>query len=518
MKKLLLFASVLCSFILAAGNQVKIIDLSWSNPTVQFLQKHLADMERDSPGDGVCIRIYGDRVNHKGRQYYAKDCVWTTAKLEFKHFEKDIESLKKLPFKKFTDNFFWLTTYYYDLDWYNDADWEQSTANFGVAAKVCRAAGLKGIWFDIEEYGKRFLDYWKFKNTDVDFKTTSQIAYKRGQQWGREVFRNYPEITLFMPYMFSLTDRHLGIPFINGIINVMPPTAKIIEGYELNCYHAGKPEDYIKISNMFYRNADLKATPENRAKYLNQVEFAPGYYLDGIFRDRQDYFKNINKQYGGACNFMRLTLAGALEQAKSYIWMYGECGCWWKNSSHPKAKKTWEEQVPGITQAIRESVSDKLVFKKDNLLKNPELKDGSGWYAWQFGCENKKNKVPGTVTLGNGKAVLKNVLWGCISQGGIKVNPGEYYRLQFRGANRSNGTAYCQVAFKDKKGNWLNGVYFYSVPLPATGKFENVSKLITVPSEAASMTVQLSAKDQGRNDAGEIIYTGAQITRLPVNY
>lgn len=497
----------MCTFL--AGGQVRIIDLSWSNPTISFLQKNLAAMEKDSPLDGITIRIRGDRVVRNGKKYFAGESLWTNSKVEFKHFAKDIAALKKLPFKKFTDNFYYSTTFYYDLDWYNDAQWAQSAANFGVAARVCRAAGLKGILFDIEEYGKRFWDYSKLADPKQGFRETRKIAYKRGQQWGKEVFKNFPEIILFMPFMFSMYSGNLSAPFINGILSVMPPSARIIEGYESDGYRAGKPEDYACIAAKFYRNATRKATPENRNKYLAQVELSPAFYIDSIVRHKR--FTEQKKECGGVNNFMKRNIAGAMKEARSYIWFYSEQGCWWKNSVHPRVKQTWEEQVPGITQAVRDAVSRKFVAKKENLLKNPDLKNSSGWYAWQREIDQKK-KVPGTITVGNGKVVFKKVKQGCLSQN-VPVKPGEYYLFQFRGANRSSGAAGGFIAFKDKNGKWMDYTNNFSVTLPATGKFEDVSYLFAVPQDAYFVSVQISAGSQGKGKEDEIIYTGVQLLK-----
>ena len=508
MKKIF-WTAALCACGLLSAGQVKIIDLSWSNPTIGFLQKNLAEMEKNSPLDGITIRVRGNRIVRNGKKYFAGESLWTTSKVEFKDFAGDIAALKKLPFKKFTDNFYYSTTFYYDLDWYNDAHWAQAAANFGVAAKVCRAAGLKGMLFDIEEYGKRFWDYQKLVDPKKGYKDTCKIVYKRGQQWGKAVFANYPEITIFMPFMLSMYTGNLSSSFINGILSVMPPAARIIEGYESDGYRAGKPEDYAVIAAKYYRNAKFKVAPENRNRYLAQVELAPSFYLDSIVRHPR--FTEQKKACGGVNNFMRRNLSGAVKEAGSYIWFYSEQGSWWKKSPHPKVKQTWEEQVPGITQAVRDAVDTKLVFKKENLLKNFDMKDNSVWDAWQLEIDQKK-KVPGTITVGKGKVVFKNVKTGCIAQG-VPVKPGEYYRFQFRGMNRSQGTAGGFVAFRDKNGKWMDYIHNIAVPLPDTGKFEEVSYLFAVPAGAYSVSIQLSAGSQGKGADDEVVYTGAQLLK-----
>ena len=507
MKSLLLTAVFAACAVLSAW-QPKIIDLSWSNPTISFLQKHLTEMEKNSPLNGITIRVRGEMIERKGKKYYAGESLWTDSKIEFKHFEKDIAALKKMPFKKFTDNFYYCTTSRYDLDWFDDAQWAQAAANFGTAAKVCRAAGLKGFLWDIEEYGKRFWNYSAL-DTKKDLKAARRVAYKRGQQWGKAVFANYPDIVLFMPFMLSIDSSkgHLAAPFINGILSVMPPTVRIFEGYESDGYAAVKPEDYPGITAKYFRNADTMVDPANRGKYLTQVELAPSFYMDAILRHER--FAKQRAEIG-IPHFLRRNLAAAMKEAKTYIWFYSEAGCWWKNSYHKRAGKTWEEQAPGVTQAVVETITPKFSFSSKNLLKNPDLKDKSGWYAWQREMDLKK-KVPGTITLGGGKAVFKKVKSGCIAQA-LPVKPGEYYLFRFRGMNRSTGTANGFVAFKDKKGKWMYSIYNYIVPMPDSGKMEEVTHLIVVPEGAYQISIQLSAGSLSQ-ESDEVVFTGAQLIK-----
>lgn len=232
MKQALFIIGVLfCGMVCAA--QPKIIDLSWSNPTIDFLQKNLSAMENSSPLNGITIRVRGESILRKGKKYFAGESLWTASKVEFKHFAKDITALKKLPFKKFTDNFYYSTTYYYDLDWYDDAAWARAAANFGVAARVCREAGLKGILLDIEEYGKRF---WNYDTTSrkEDFKTTCKIVYKRDSSGGRWCFQTIRKSSfsclscfLFLPEIsrrFSSTAYSVSCRLRHGSWKAVKPT------------------------------------------------------------------------------------------------------------------------------------------------------------------------------------------------------------------------------------------------------------------------------------------------------
>jgi hypothetical protein len=62
MKRLFVFGCACCVVMsaLALPRQVKVLDWSWSNPTIDFLEKHLADMQGECVAlDGLVVRVYG---------------------------------------------------------------------------------------------------------------------------------------------------------------------------------------------------------------------------------------------------------------------------------------------------------------------------------------------------------------------------------------------------------------------------------------------------------------------------
>lgn len=513
MKKMLT-AAVMLMTALSGSAASKVIDLSWSNPTVDYLEKHIQEMNRTAPVDGLTIRVRGEQVKWKEKNLFAFQYLWSGCPLEYSHFEKEVARLKKIPFGRFTDNFLYSTTYSYDTDWFNDAEWKTVAANFGVAARAAREAGLKGFLFDIEEYGKKFWNYNNL-NTKTSPEETRKIIYKRGQQWGKAVFAAYPDITLFMPFM--LTMGHVGpltVPFVNGIMSVMPPQARIIEGSEEMGYHSSTPEAYFAVHRRYWNAADDTAVvyPENRTKYLTQTSFAPAFYLDAYVREKLQRWYSLKPQIlrDGILTVFRRNLAAAVSEGREYIWLYGEHGCWWNGSPHREAQRTWEQQVPGFTDVVREVMVPELQkISPANLLKNGNFANSSAWAPWQIEYDQKK-PVPGTIRVGNGKMVLKNVTRGCADQR-LSVKEGEYYLLQFSGINQSAGDAGCNLAYLDGEKHWMGAGAL--IPLPRTGKKETVSYLFKIPFGVAQISVQLSARNQARTDAGEITFFNVRLLK-----
>ena len=158
-KKALLF-TLLSSLIAFSAPKVKVIDLSWSNPTIAFLEQHLAEMEKDSPLDGITIRFAGKTEEVNGVKYGpTSGNAWNKRPWKYELLRDEIQRYKALHFTQFTDNFYYLTTSAMDFDWCSDDDWKNVANNFGVAAKAAREMGLKGLLVDIEEYGKHFWNY-----------------------------------------------------------------------------------------------------------------------------------------------------------------------------------------------------------------------------------------------------------------------------------------------------------------------------------------------------------------------
>lgn len=510
-KALLLTTALLSG--LSGFTAPKVIDLSWSNPTVDFLEKNIQKMNQTAPVDGLTIRVRGKQVKWKEKNLFAFQYLWSGCPLEYSHFEEEVARLKKIPFGRFTDNFWYSTTYNYNTDWFNDAEWKTVAANFGVAARAAREAGLKGFLFDIEEYGKKFWDYNKL-NTKMSLEETRKIVYRRGQQWGKAVFAAYPDITIFMPFM--LTMGQLSVPFVNGIMSVMPPQARMIEGSEWMGYACAVPDDFLLQHRMYYKAADNATVvyPENRTKYLTQTSLAPSLYMDAYLTlSRYGQKEQIDRE--GVVRVFRRNLAAASFEGSQYVWLYGEKGSWWNGSEqlHRQIRKTWEQQAPGITDAAREVMNrDTRKLSAANLLENGNFKDTSGWYVWQME-QDRKLPLPGTILVGDGKAVLKKNTNGSVSQR-FNLKPGEYYGVLFSGINRSTGDGGCELAFRASDGRWLSSERNFKLPLPQTGKEETVFFQFKVRDDAANVIFTLYARNQGKDDSDEIIFTGAQLLKF----
>ncbi|MBP5638548.1 MAG: hypothetical protein J6X55_03655 [Victivallales bacterium] len=507
---------VLCAFCLVAmaQNKVKILEWSWSNPSVSYLEKNLPRMIEECPHlDGLVCRISSESKEIDGKKWKAETSnAWNKRPWKYELFANEIARFNKLDFGHFTDNFIYMTTSQVDFDWFNDDDFATVAANFGVAARVAKEIGFKGLGVDIEEYGRKFWHMSDLKERR-SLKETDATVFKRGQEWGRAVFGAYPDIVLFMPFCLTM-GADLTIPFMNGVINVMPPTAVIYDGFEGAGYRAKKPEAYGNMQNRLRKIFRKNLRPENLRKARGQVLLAPAFYLDAYFTHGEDSrwrmaLEPERTELGPVKMFARNFLA-ASEEAEPYIWIYGEQASWWSASWHPRAKKTWDE-LCGDTPLSKE-----LLFCKnpsmtpidvpENLVPNYDFKQVGKWKLWQREHDMGKPE-PGDGEIKDGRCVIHKVTSGCFNLS-IPIKPNQNYFFLCKGGtvNDLSGVASASLCFRDTQGRWMASNVNTSLKFPSTGKEETVWAFVTAPEGAGSVSVQCGVS--GQVEGGEAFFTG----------
>ena len=101
MFKKALLLTLLSSLIALSAPKVKVIDLSWSNPTIAFLEKHLAEMEKDSPLDGITIRFTGKTEEIDGKKHApTSGNAWNKHPWKYELLEEEIRRYKALKFRR----------------------------------------------------------------------------------------------------------------------------------------------------------------------------------------------------------------------------------------------------------------------------------------------------------------------------------------------------------------------------------------------------------------------------------
>lgn len=373
------------------------------------------------------------------------------------------------------------------IDWRNDAIWAVYAGHLRAIAWAAKAGGARGLRADHEDYfsARQFL----VKEGEGSWEEMAAIARRRGRELFQPVFEEFPEATLFF-YRFLVADpgfwnsyatctdpvaamkaKHdLWPAFINGILDVMPLTAKVIEGDETGYRYESKLNWFYFARNLQRNGALRLVAPEHRDKYRARVSTAFPVYLDAY---TDDCFKPGSQYYRGAVEGARAVhlernLAQAADAADEYVWLYGEKRAWvhFKGTldSRVLTDRTWPEMFPGINDVLRAN-KDPEGFLAE-CLAHPEryenaFKGAEHHSPWRRmkGCRAGEFVAEGDGFRATG---VEDGCFQCV----VPAKCGEYYAVSFAVKNVSSDWARAWHGSSEKDLNkWL--IPGYTVPLSA---------------------------------------------------
>lgn len=277
------------------------------------------------------------------------------------------------------------------IAWNDDAAWSTVSNNMAVIARLAKAGGLKGVAIDHEDYN-RALQFWRHVDDPSD---VLSLARLRGRQVLGGLFAEFPDAKVLGFWLFSDSYR-LWRAFLDGLLDVAPPTARLIDGNENYGYEADALKDDFR-RDVWYVTRRLRevVAPENRAKFDVCISVSFGQYMDMYTNERQGtyYFGPLN---GSRVARLEDNLANAVRYSDDLVWIYGERGTWidWDRKDNPKlTHPTWECRLPGATRALRIAAGDGAAIDADiasgaltNLIANancdPVPGQDSPFYGW----------------------------------------------------------------------------------------------------------------------------------------
>lgn len=350
----------------------KLIGFDHSTPTPLFLKKNIAEMEKRAPYDGIGIRVAtSGKVNGK-----TINCSgWTVCSnipWKYEWFADTVKTLQEIKFKKFKHNFLRTTVHPGTLSLFSDTDWAAAGNNFSILSKIAKEGGLKGLFFDIEDYANSLFAYKKERYPGKSLEDVKKMMRKRGQEIGNAVFRAYPDIVLFCPFGPSINriiaeapnletkdawaNTYVLFPaFFNGLLDVLPATAVIVDGHEGRGYYA----EFKLIRKIHNQLSPRLVQPENMEKYKNQVQLGIGLYLDPYFypeamKKTSQFFRALAPENKDRLSVFRHNLDQSFATSEEYVWTWGEGAAWWKEAAPGKKMPLWEDFCPGVTAATEE--------------------------------------------------------------------------------------------------------------------------------------------------------------------
>ncbi len=546
----LLTATTLTLVMSAPSNALakSIIQLGWDQPTTAYVRDHWRELEK-GPFDGITIEV---AFEHHGKKYNDYG-VMTREAWPREALEKALEDLKAARFEKLKHNFLRVNSTPGDLDWFNDADWKAACSNLANIAWLAKESGMKGIVFDTETYNN-FQYMWR-PGSGKSFKETYAKARERGAQMMEAIGKEFPDVTVLSLWLFSkafvdirggdatdatqYSEYGLWPAVINGWLDALPKTARIVEGMEDGYYFQNKEEFPATYAMLRSVNSPLISTflaPENREKYQTQVSISFGIYLDAYLDAPSSQFYLPPFAGGSSLHRLRDTLVTAKALADDYVWVYNEQVRWWpietptwkeggrfleSSRKRPGKGRIAEEAFPGITQSIDfaripEEVATRILSAKtpqeredENLLKNGAFHEydqkgetalPTDWDTWKHASssvvidwDDEKPRRDG----GTGTARVKGIGNGVLIQT-LPAKPGEHYAIEAYVAQDEVSPTYAYIRWLAKNGKWNNVVSEVKLLAPdkadSTG-WRRIFGVVTVPEGSEAIGVVLAGSN-----------------------
>ena len=331
-------AAIDCGAAARADGGVKLVNYGSYLPGLEDLATNVAAYEAEAPFDGAMFHIASSSAVFSHKPYTPEDRA---------EIEAAAKVYASIPFRKWSFNFLGVLIDQDCPDWFDDAYWAMVTTNWVEVAKLAKRLRMVGVCLDSEGYGvfpmnSYWTSDWWLKNRGGKGAPTRDAyraaARRRGRQVGEALFGTYPDCILWCLYAWSLGGDLTGA-FFNGLLETMPPRARLADGDEWLGYTANGEPSYAEMAA---RNASGCGTldPALKAKHDAQGGLAPAFYLDNYKGGPTPPARRIEQ--------FALNLGYAKRYATSgFVWIYGEERSWWKSTG-----RTWDEEMPGIRKAL----------------------------------------------------------------------------------------------------------------------------------------------------------------------
>lgn len=526
----------------------KLIQLGWDKPTAATLRANLAQMDQ-TPFDGALIGVRGKDDN--GKEVEAR-LAFSNVPWKKEWFQQSVDDLKvvRSQAKKLTENFIQVGANPGNVDWFDDAGWEQVIDHFRIAAWIAKEGNLKGIIFDPEAYTKphRQFDYSLQAQTG---KHSFEQYQAKARQRGREVISAIasvdPNLMLYTLFMLSVHENvaksdypqaallssgyNLYPAFINGWLDAAPPSMIFVDGCEIQGYLADSQLDFLRSANLMRNTALNLVAPENHQKYLSQVQASFGIYLDAYINPPTSFW-HIDSEGSTPTKRLQTNVQYAIDAANEYVWIYGEKYRWWPTTNGSVNPQSWGDVLPGVHDALLSTTRPQMIAQKTiaqaqmsgksiNLLKNGDFSEKkpnvvspennkqdwnavgapAGWSTWQTGYSQGTFSQDDSVNYGDGEggsARVAGTSSGCFIQA-INVKPGESYIASAWMRQTGNGVGWIGVRWQTSAGKWTDepsDVMIVNPPGSQTASWQKLESVVTVPAHAGKLVMLLSAGGQ----------------------
>ena len=279
------------------------------------------------------------------------------------------------------------------LAWDDDTAWGHFAENMRVVAEAAAECGMEGFFLDNEDYSK-VRQYRHLKGVDsMTFDEAVALARRRGREVFSGVLKEHPKAALLGAWFFSWNDYYANIKniraemrrsgdlwpaFLNGILDVLPPEAKFVEGDERGYLCFADRHDFHTRAFQVRQAVISLIEPENRAKYALQGQTSFGLFLDMYTPEIEtgDYCRTFPPASDGSMltRFMQ-NLEQASRVSSEYVWIYGQGYCWIDWQKTPESK-VWSDKRFSSALLSGGIWTNKIERFGEALAAE---KDGQGW-------------------------------------------------------------------------------------------------------------------------------------------
>ncbi len=523
----------------------KIIANGWDTPDTAFVRENLSRMGQN-PLDGTAIVIRGQTGDPKKDEHCNSREMWQKWMWERSWFDQAREDLLACEFDAFDDNFIRINVTPGNVEWFDDEGWQAVANNMMLMAELAKDTGLKGFVFDAESY--RHPQYTYPVGAERPFQAYQEIARQRGREVMAAVAEHYPDITIlgfrFLSYGMAATTspdpggilKHdaygLYPAFFNGMLDVLPPDAVLVEGVE-DTYLTNSTQEFLRVYNELRVQALRLVAPENRLKYRSQVQVGTAIYLDTYINPLGERWR-INDLGQPTVERLRHNLTNALAVSDQYVWLWGERSHWFETSStqwHAERQngQSWQQILPGLERAFAwardpmraasETIDElKAAGRVTNAVKNPGFTDraspeskptetGAGWTSeglpaswssWQK--DYSQGGFAWDQTTGReapGSAVASGVRHGSFIQV-LDVKPGQQFVVEAHARVEGQAEPFVMIMWRQHGGHRMLAYFdlttqFDPAAQGSADDWQRAVTVLTVPERAIQMVVLLFA-------------------------
>lgn len=360
--------AVLC--VSAQGTAKKVIATGWD--TLRASPEEVlanASAFADTGIDGINL-TFSTTV---GGRKMGFDSIFSRVEFRYDDLKKYVPVFRKIAVSPgLTDSLlsvYWTPRPEQRIRWNDDVGWRIVANNMGVMAKLANEGGLKGLFLDWEDYGKS--GQFARKDEDPEMPETIRLARQRGREIGKAVFGEFPNVAFFSYWWLCASDgiamlraeerdyalsQAVWPAFVNGLLDVMPDGARLIDGREHYHLESFRRDFYEHASRIQTACLGLVA-PENRTKYRRAVSVSFGHYLDMYTNPESAGRWYYGPEGGSRLEHFRRNLEQSFCAASEYVWIYGEKGLFVPLTGCANGwiakQQTWEEKLPGWQEVVR---------------------------------------------------------------------------------------------------------------------------------------------------------------------